>query len=215
MVYWAQVCAVTAEIERLGAALLASDERPQIVMKMLAEREKLLATPSVLDLDVRRMESEARTRIAQLQAMLERNPEEARQVMRALFPTPLKLTPIETDEGKRFWIEGAASIGGMFAADRGCHNSASPAGFERWCTRRIPLEFGFRSPWSASREAGSASPMTSAQLVRRSARDTSRRPGSESPSCAQLGSWVSWVGIGRRSTHPRQHCGVQTAGGTR
>ncbi|WP_437786865.1 hypothetical protein [Sorangium sp. So ce1097] len=43
----AQVRAVKAEIERLGAALLATDEKPQVVVKMIAEREKRLAAGSL------------------------------------------------------------------------------------------------------------------------------------------------------------------------
>jgi hypothetical protein len=40
--------------------------------------------------------------------------------MSTLFESPLTVTPMETAEGKRFWIQGSAVIGRMFAADGGC-----------------------------------------------------------------------------------------------
>lgn len=49
--------------------------------------------------------------------------------MRALFPTPLTATPVETTEGRRFQIEGQADFGAIFAIDSDCRNSASPTGF--------------------------------------------------------------------------------------
>lgn len=57
----------------------------------------------------------------------QRTPEEGRQVIRAVFEAPLTVTPMDTEEGKRFWIQGSASILRMLTADGGCLDSASPA----------------------------------------------------------------------------------------
>ncbi|KYF80925.1 hypothetical protein BE17_45555 [Sorangium cellulosum] len=68
----AQIRTLRAELDWLGAALLATDEKPQVVVKMIAEGEKRVASlearltatriaPSVLDLEVRRPEKQARS----------------------------------------------------------------------------------------------------------------------------------------------------------
>jgi site-specific DNA recombinase len=129
------------EIDRLVLALATTDQPPEAVVRAIAERQAQLseldarlrvakAAPEALHLEVRRMETEAKKRIGDLQAMLGRNPDEARRVIGALFTEPLTVAPIDTAEGKRFWIEGSAAIGRMFATDAGCLNGASPAGFE-------------------------------------------------------------------------------------
>jgi site-specific DNA recombinase len=129
------------EINRLVQALASTDQKPEAIVRAIAERQEQLSTldarlraakaaPEAIQLEVRRMEAEAKKRIGDLRAMLDRNPEDARKVLATLFETPLNVTPIETAEGKRFWIEGAAVVGRMLATDAGCLNSASPAGFE-------------------------------------------------------------------------------------
>ena len=129
------------EIGRFVLALASTDQKPEAIVRAVAERQEQLsalearlrvtrAAPEAIQLEVRRMEVEAKQRIADARAMLERNPEEARRVVATLFPGPLTVAPIDTAEGKRFWIEGSAVIGRMFAADGGCLNGASPAGFE-------------------------------------------------------------------------------------
>lgn len=117
----AQVRAVKAEIDRLGEALLASDEKPASVMKMIAEREKRLSSlearlaairtaPSVLDVEVRRIEKEAHRRLDTLRELLSRNPDEARKALSSLLKSPLRFTPVEVPEGKRYRIEGEVGI---------------------------------------------------------------------------------------------------------
>ncbi|AUX43692.1 uncharacterized protein SOCE26_051440 [Sorangium cellulosum] len=129
------------EIDRLVLALASTDQKPEALVRAIAERQEQLsaldarlraskAAPQAIQLEARRMEADAKKRIADLRAMLDRNPEEARKVMGTLFETSLTVAPIETAEGKRFWIEGAAVIGRILATDAGCLNSASPAGFE-------------------------------------------------------------------------------------
>jgi len=124
----AQVRTAKAEIDRLGAALLATDEKPHAIVKMIAEREKRLAmlearlasirtTPSVLDLEVRRLEKQARSRIEDFRALMGRNPDEARKALETLLNGPLRFTPIETPEGKRYRVEGEVGLEAMLAVE--------------------------------------------------------------------------------------------------
>ncbi|MGK3981380.1 hypothetical protein WMF38_57815 [Sorangium sp. So ce118] len=94
-------------------ALASFDQKPEAVIRVIAERQDQLsalearlraakAAPSALDLEVRRLEKEARQRLGDLRAMLERNPEEARKALETILGGPLRFTPIETPEGKRY-----------------------------------------------------------------------------------------------------------------
>ncbi|MDC0744860.1 recombinase zinc beta ribbon domain-containing protein [Polyangium sp. rjm3] len=127
------------EIDRLVTALATIDQKPEAVIRAIADRQEELsalearlrgakAAPEAIQLELRRMEAEARQRLDELKGTLTRKPEQAREVISMLFEGPIKLTPIETPEGKRFWVEGAANLWALFAA--GCLKSASPAGFE-------------------------------------------------------------------------------------
>jgi hypothetical protein len=143
----AQIQAAKIEIDRLGAALLSTDDKPQAIVKMIADREKRIGAlearlnairvaPSVLDLEVRRMEKEARSRINDLKAAMQRDPEEARKAMEALLKGPLKFTPVQAPEGKRYRIEGDFAVKGLFrsvgvpSATRTVWNAQNPAGFQ-------------------------------------------------------------------------------------
>lgn len=74
------------------------------------------------------MEAEARRRLTDLRGALERNPDEARAVLSTIFDGPIVARPIETPAGRRFQLEGSASVGGVLGAR--FSNSASPTGFE-------------------------------------------------------------------------------------
>ena len=125
------------EIERLTAALAQADgtDAPGAVVQAIAEREgrlrKLQArievlevTPSVLDLEVRRLEREAQARLQDLTTALSRNQQEARRVIETLVDGHLTVTPLKTPEGSRFQIEGETAFGALFT------KWASPRGFE-------------------------------------------------------------------------------------
>ena len=127
------------EIARLVTALATIDQKPEAVIRAIAERQEELsalearlrgakAAPEAIQFELRRMEAEARKRLEELKGTLTRKPEQAREVISMLFEGPIKLMPIETPEGKRFWVEGSANLWALFAA--GCLKSASPAGFE-------------------------------------------------------------------------------------
>lgn len=135
----AQVRTVKAELDRLGAALVATDDKPHLIVKMIAEREQRLATlearlaairtaPSVLDLEIRRLEKRARDRLADLRGLMGRNPEEARATLETLLSRPLRFTAIETPEGKRYRVEGEIGLEAMLAVEGvgGCRHRLRP-----------------------------------------------------------------------------------------
>ncbi len=89
-------------------------------MRLITEREKRLAdldahiavartVPSVLDLEVRRMEAEARRRLADLRGMLSRSLTEGRRALQAMLDGPLRFEP---NADRRYDIRGALAAGG-------------------------------------------------------------------------------------------------------
>jgi len=115
------------ELDRLVAAVASGVESPTIA-GVIGEREKRLAevrarleviavAPSVLDLEVRRLEKEARARLADFQALLGRNVAESRTTLEALLTGPLRFTPVQTKDGRRYEISGAAAIGALCTTD--------------------------------------------------------------------------------------------------
>lgn len=116
------------EIDRLATALVATDEKPHTVVRLIAEREKALGevearlaaarvAPSAIDLETRRMEKEARRRLGEFRELLQRRPEEGRRALEALLAEPLVCHPVETDEGKRYQVSGKIAVGSLFAID--------------------------------------------------------------------------------------------------
>jgi hypothetical protein len=92
-------------------ALVSELQRRQGQLNALEARLELLKTaPSVLSLEVRRLERETVKRLEDLRHVFGRNPEQARTVMERLLEGKLTFTPIETDEGKRYRIEGRVSL---------------------------------------------------------------------------------------------------------
>jgi DNA invertase Pin-like site-specific DNA recombinase len=129
-----------AEVGRLITTLTVSDDKPDVVMRAVGDRQRRLAeidarlavlrtAPTVLDMEARRMEEEARARLAEFSAMMHRNVPSGRQVLKALLATPLRSTPVEHDGAKRYQVEGEVGIGAMLPLD-GVVPLASPAGFE-------------------------------------------------------------------------------------
>jgi len=148
------------EVDRLVAALAATDQKPDAIVRGIADRQEQLTVletrlkaakmaPEAVNIQLDQLEAEARKRIQNLRGLLDRNPDEGREVIRAVFEEPLKVTPIETDEGKRFWIEGSASIRQMLTTDRGCLNEASPTGRVQLGTRnrRGSMRLATRQGW--------------------------------------------------------------------
>ncbi|HYO95887.1 MAG TPA: hypothetical protein VER33_15315, partial [Polyangiaceae bacterium] len=111
--------ALRAEIDRLVEAVAAAGQSPALI-QALSEREQRLAdvhgrlraqnaARDGIRMELKRLQVGARKRFRELQGALERNPEEARQVMSALLEGgQLTATPIETENGRRFLLEGTA-----------------------------------------------------------------------------------------------------------
>jgi site-specific DNA recombinase len=138
----ARVRQLRAELGRLGAALLGGEEPPHTVMRMIAEREEHLAdmedrlaalrvTPDVLAEQLRDLRVDALERLEDLTGLLQRNPEEARRALEVVLGGPLRFTPVETQEGWRYRIEGEAIVENLFTIEG--VPSRSPA--------------AYRSPW--------------------------------------------------------------------
>ena len=132
-----------AEISRLVGALAATEHKPEPIVVAIAERQDRLsalearlraakAAPEAIQLEIRRMEGEVRKRLQDLRGMIERNPAEARKVVQTIFAGPLRFSPVKTEDGKRYQIEGEASVVKMLTGEGpvSCTNEASPAGFE-------------------------------------------------------------------------------------
>ena len=130
-----------AEIDRLVAAVAAGQGAPDALVKGISDRQARLAevegrirtaktAPEAINLELRRLEAEARKRLSDLAGVFERNPEEARAALRELFPDRLVFTPVETPDGPRFQVEGDAVVGRFLVAEGRLPNVASPTGFE-------------------------------------------------------------------------------------
>ncbi len=130
------------EIERLVGALASAGQSPALI-QALGERERRLAevdaqiraqlaAPEAIRFELKRMEVEARRRIEELRSLLERNPEDARRVVEALFAGgKLTAKPVTTKDGRRFLLEGAAAVGRLWVSESSDgSNLASPTRFE-------------------------------------------------------------------------------------
>ena len=109
---------VKVELERLGNALVATNEKPDLVLRMIAEREKRFAElnarlaaarASRLPRNTRDddIERKARERLQGLHGLFARHPEAAHRVMEAMLCGPLKFTAREG----RYRIEGKVGEG--------------------------------------------------------------------------------------------------------
>ena len=109
------------EIDKLARALLSTDDKPQTLVKMMAEREDTLAAiraqlasmktaPQVLDLEARRMEKEARRRIEDVRDVMGRRGEAAKRALSTLLDGKLTFTPLPD---KRYEITGRIVTGSL------------------------------------------------------------------------------------------------------
>jgi hypothetical protein len=116
------------EFDKLAAALVATEEKPHTIVRLIAERERALsevearlaahrASPPAIDLETGRLEREARGRLADFPGLLGRRPEEGRRALEALLEGPFVCQPIETTEGKRYQITGQAALRSLFTID--------------------------------------------------------------------------------------------------
>jgi hypothetical protein len=124
----AQVRTIKAELDRLSTALLSVDDKPELVLRMISEREKRLAalnarltsartSPSVHEAELRALERTARERLNELRGVFARNPEEARRALETMLAGPLKFTPVDQTEGKRYYIEGCVALDNLYLSE--------------------------------------------------------------------------------------------------
>lgn len=114
---------IEEKLRRLAEAIASTDSRPEVLVKMISEHEEekrrlqirlaaLQEAPKMLDNEIEALEDEVRTRIAHLQELLSRHPEQARRILQTLLQGKLKFTPASTAQGKRYLVEGTAAVGG-------------------------------------------------------------------------------------------------------
>jgi hypothetical protein len=90
----------------------------------------------VIQFEVRRMEEEAKSLIANLSKAVAMEPTFARAFLKTVFEGKLTATPVETEGGPRFQVEGTASLARMLAIElevgmrKPTNKFASPRGFE-------------------------------------------------------------------------------------
>lgn len=119
---------ISAKLTKLSHALTETDEKPATVIRLMADLEgelgrirgrleAIAATPSVLNLETRRMEREAKRRLENFRGLFERNPEDARKALEALLDGPLSMRPVETANGRQWEIRGVVKTGPIFTTD--------------------------------------------------------------------------------------------------
>lgn len=135
------------EVETLADAIATSETKPVALVRRLDERERALrdldarmrtarAAPGAIDLELRRLEREARERLRQIGDVLARNPAEGRAVLQAFLAGPLRFDAIETADGKRFRVSGKASLGGDLIS-----TASVPSGNRTELIVELPLLF--------------------------------------------------------------------------
>jgi uncharacterized protein Yka (UPF0111/DUF47 family) len=125
------------EIERLVGALALTDDKPDAIMKGIAERQARLrdldakiavakTAPQVVEDALTRIVDSSLDAIRRFQEAMRVNHDQAREVVAVLFKR-VTFTPVKTAEGPRYQLEGVAEIGRLLALDDGA-KCASPGG---------------------------------------------------------------------------------------
>jgi site-specific DNA recombinase len=138
----AQATRLRKEIGNLsqGIAIAKGVSLPSLVDLLSARQAELTklearlavtkAAPGVLDLECRRLERDVLERIANLRDVLEHNPQRAREALEALLADKLTFTPVPTDAGRGYEVEGRLAAGGILHLPATPRMIASPGGFE-------------------------------------------------------------------------------------
>ena len=140
-----EATALKEELDRLINAIATAGSRPEAIMGAIAERQRRLnaldaeilaasQAPDAIAAQLKALRESAGDRLRDLRAVLGRNPDEARDVMQALFEGPLQFEAVEEDDGPRYRVTGTASIRSLLDVTEGGASrftkGASPAGFE-------------------------------------------------------------------------------------
>lgn len=118
--------AETPKGDQRAALVDGLGERQEELNALKARIAAIKAAPETVQLEVRRMEVEAKARILQLREALEANPKEARAFLGAVFGGRLTATPLVDQRGPRFLIEGTASVGRMLAYESEASGRSGP-----------------------------------------------------------------------------------------
>lgn len=113
----AEIARLNREITRLVAVAsdLDEEDKPSELSKAIEaktrRRRELKATlaamqvaPAIIDLEVRRLEVEARKQLADFRTLLHAEPANARRVVDSLIAEPITFTPVKTSAGMRYRI---------------------------------------------------------------------------------------------------------------
>ncbi|MDI3288052.1 hypothetical protein [Polyangium sp. 15x6] len=133
--------ALEAPAEARGVFFTKVGERQKELTALEARLRTAKTVPAAMDLEVRRLETEARRRLEELRESIGRNPIEARRFIQELFPNGLTASPLPTPGERRMRLIGVSAPGRLFGIELG--NSASPAGSHSCCFPRStspPLE---------------------------------------------------------------------------
>ena len=93
----------------LGHSAVITDkirDRTASLERVQTQLNALQIAPSAIDLEARRLEQEARSRLGELRQLLDGNPVEARRVVEALTDGPLTFRPVRDEGGPAFVVEG-------------------------------------------------------------------------------------------------------------
>jgi hypothetical protein len=126
------------EVERFAEAIALAGDVPAVVRRLqkaeqwrqtVAKRlEDLQNGPGVAGVDWRLVERQARQRLVDWRALLQRQPAHGRQVLREVLEEPILFT--QATDGHRRWyrVQGKASLGGAFQGLTEVIGLASPRG---------------------------------------------------------------------------------------
>jgi hypothetical protein len=123
-----------AEVAASGGAAI-----PALVQKMTERQgrltfiegrlEALHAAPRAVQLEMKRLEKEIAASLHDLREVFTERPGDARRFLERLLDGKLTFTPVETWKGRRYKIEGKASLGGLVRLPETLFK-ASPEGVE-------------------------------------------------------------------------------------
>jgi hypothetical protein len=129
------------EIDRLVTALTLTDDKPDAIVKGIAERQARLrdldakitaakTAPQVVEDTFIRIVDASLDAIRRFQETMRAHPDQARELVASLFDRVV-FTPVQTNEGPRYQLEGVAELGRLLALDDGA-NGRPQGGSTPW-----------------------------------------------------------------------------------
>ncbi len=151
----ADLAGVSTQIDRLTAAISASGHSPAL-LRTLEEKETRLAAlhqtlagidqrRNMADIDVPDLYRDLERRLAEWQGLLTSHIPQARQILRALLPDPLILTPRVEGTVRRYEFRGQASLGKVLAGVMDEHGRSTCGAFPLGIETRVTCGSGHRN----------------------------------------------------------------------